>query len=148
MCSRQRETGSRVIEGRARPRRRVVALRAGLREAGLHVVRLRRALEIFQMTADASCIRAGQAVVAVHMALSALHRGMRSRQREPGCRMIKARVVPVRCGVALLASRRESGLDVIRIGGAVEVLHVARTTIRRCAHKLTINMALGAGYTD
>ncbi len=69
MCSRQRETGSRVIEGRACPRGRVVALGAGLREAGLHVIRLRRALEILQVAADASCIGTGQTVVIVDMAL-------------------------------------------------------------------------------
>ena len=62
--------------------------------------------------------------------------------------MIKARGVPGRCGVALLASRRESRLHVIGIGGAVEVFHVARTAIARCAHKLTVDMALGAGHAD
>src|SRR5258708_30489362 len=112
------------------------------------MVRIGGALEILQVAAHASCICTGQAVVAVYVTLRALHSGMCPRQREPGSRVIEARVVPVRRGMALLASRRESRLHVIGIGGAVEIFHVARTAIRRCAHKLTVDMALAAGHVD
>ena len=50
-----------------------MALLTGLREPGLHMVGLRRALEIFQVAADAGRVRAGQVVVVVHVALRALH---------------------------------------------------------------------------
>ena len=59
--------------------------------------------------------------------------------------MVKGGVVPGGGGVALLAGRGESGLDVVRIGCAVEVLHVARSAIGRGAHKLAIDVALRAG---
>ena len=79
MRARQRESGGRVIEIRARPGGGVVALRAGLRETRLHVIRLRSALEILQVAAHASRIRTGQAVVVVDVALHALHGRMRAR---------------------------------------------------------------------
>jgi len=41
------------------------------------MVGLRRALEIFQMAAGAGRVRAGQGVVAVHVALRALHSRVR-----------------------------------------------------------------------
>ena len=80
----QRESRSRVIEGGAGPRRGAMALLASLRESGADVVRIGRALEIFQVAADASRICAGQVVVAIHVALRALHASVRPGQREPG----------------------------------------------------------------
>ncbi len=112
------------------------------------MIRLRRSLKVLQVAAHASRIRARQAVVAVCVALCALHRGMRPRQRETRTAVIKSRVVPRGRGVALLASRRESRLHVIGRGRAVEVLHMARSAIRRCPHKLTVDVALGAGYAN
>ena len=71
----QREAGGGVIEGATRPIGRVVTILASLREARLHVVRIRGALEIFQVTGHAG--GAGQVVGAVRaegrvMALGAL----------------------------------------------------------------------------
>jgi hypothetical protein len=54
-----------------------MALLTGLRKTGLHVVWLRGALEIFQVTAHTSSVGAGQVVIAIHMALRALYRRMR-----------------------------------------------------------------------
>ena len=48
------------------------------------MVGLRRALEIFQVAADAGRIGARQVVVVIHVALCALHAGVRPSQREPG----------------------------------------------------------------
>lgn len=45
----QRESGDRVVPGAASPRRGVVALLAGLRETGLHVIGIRGALEILEV---------------------------------------------------------------------------------------------------
>ena len=142
----QREARRRVIESCVIPVRGVVTLRAGLRESRLYVVGIRGALEVLQVAAGASRVRAGQVVVAVYVALQALHRGVRSGQGETRRRVIKRRVVPVRRGMALLASRRESRLHVIRIGRAIEVLHVARPAICRRAHKLPVNVALRAPH--
>ena len=87
-----------------------MALLTSLWEARLHVVRIGRALEIFQVAADAGRIRAGQVVVAVHVALGALHGGVRAGQREAGGRVIEGRASPRSRTVALLTSLRESGL--------------------------------------
>ena len=48
------------------------------------MIRIRRALEVFQMAADASGIRAGQVVVVVDVTLGARNRRVRARQREAG----------------------------------------------------------------
>ncbi len=104
----QREAGGRVVERRIPPRGSRVALLAGLREIRLHVVRIRRPLEILQVAADAGRVRAGQIVVAVHVALRALQRGMSTGQRESRGRVIERCRRPVRRGMALLTSLRES----------------------------------------
>ena len=59
--------------------RGAVALLAGLREVRLHVVRIRRALEILQVAAHAGRIRAGQVVVVIHVALRRTARAVRVR---------------------------------------------------------------------
>jgi len=144
--SRQREARGRVIKRGAGPSRTVMALRAVLRESRTHVIGIRGALEVFQVAADASSVGAGQVVVAVHVALRALHGCVRSRQRKARGRVIESRTVPRSRGVALLASDRETGLHVIGIRGALEILEVARAAIRRCTHKLTIDVTLRAGH--
>ena len=135
-----------MIKVRTHPRRGVVALRAGLREPGLHMVGLRRTLEIFQVAADAGGIRAGQVVVAVHVALRALHRRVGPGQREAGGRVIKRRVQPTRRAVALLAGLREARTDVIGVRGPLEILQVAADTscIRAGQIVVAIHVALGA----
>ncbi len=61
-----------MVKGRARPGGGAVTLLTSLREARGNVIRIRRALEVLQVAADASCVRARQAVIPVHVALSAL----------------------------------------------------------------------------
>jgi len=141
----QREAGRRVIESRACPRGCVVALRTGLWECGLHVVRIRGSLEIFQVAADARGICGGQGVVAIHVALRALHGRVRPGQREARGRVIKRRAVPRCCVVALLTGLRESRLHVIRIRRIVEVLDVARSAIGGRPDKVAIDVALRTG---
>ena len=65
------------------------------------MIRLRRALEIFQVATDASRIRAGEVVIVIHVALHALHRRMRARQREAGRCVVKTRACPSGGVVAL-----------------------------------------------
>lgn len=69
-----------VIERRRLPRAAVVAQLALLREAGGHVVRVGRGVEVRQVAGNAG--RIGQAVVAVDVTLDALQVGVRSGQGE------------------------------------------------------------------
>ena len=134
----QRESSSRVIEGGAGPRRGAMALLASLREAGADVVRIRGALEIFQVAAHAGSVGAGQVVVAIYVALCALHAGVRPGQRESSGRMVEIRAHPCSRGVALLASLREARLHVIRIGRALEIFQMAADASRICARQVVV----------
>ena len=78
--ARQRERRLRVIEGRARPVHRAVALRAIQRKSRCHVVRIRRRIKERQMARIA--IRRRPRKFAAHMALRTLQCRMRARQRE------------------------------------------------------------------
>ena len=60
--------------------------------------------------------------------------------------MIKGRVIPGRRVMALLASRRETRLHVIRAGRTLEILYVARRAVGRRSHKLAVRVALGASH--
>ena len=123
-----------------------MALLAGLWERGLNVIRVGRSLEILQMAADTCPVRTAQVVIAIYVALRALHRAMRSAEREAGGRVIEGRAGPVGSGVALLTAGRESGLHMVRIGRRVEVLDVAGRAIGRRSDKLAVNVALRAGH--
>ena len=112
------------------------------------MIRIRRALEIFQVATDASRICAAQIVVAIHMALRALHAGVCPGQWESGCGVVECRARPVGCGVALLAGLRESRLHMVRIGGAVEILYVAGCAIRGRPHELAVDMTLRARHAN
>jgi len=142
----QREAGGRVIERRGAPRRGVVALLAGGGEAGLHVVRIRRFVEIRLMAGHASCIGAGQVVVVVDVALLALHRRVRTGQREARCRMVKGSARPRRGVVALLARGGEPRLHVVGVGRIVEVRLMAGNASRVGAGQIVVvvNVALRA----
>ena len=70
--ARERESSAVVVEGRIQPGSRVVALVAGLREIRRHVIRVRRSLEVFQVTGNAG--RAGQVVIVIDVAIGALPR--------------------------------------------------------------------------
>ena len=140
----QGKSGRRVIEGRTLPTGGAVALLTGLRESGLHVIGIGRALEIGQVALHARS--AGKAVGATRaecrvMALRALQRSMRAGQHEPGRVVIESRAVPVRGAVALFASLREPGLHVIGIGRALEIGHVA-------LHACRAAEAIGAARTE
>lgn len=100
----------RVVEGRIRPRSRVVAVLASCREK----LRLRRVSRVGSLVivglvaTDASGRQS--CVVIVDVAIGALSRRrlMRSRQREGRIVVIERRVGPHRRVVAQLASRREA----------------------------------------
>ena len=144
----QRESRRGMVKRSLSPRSRVVALLTSLRESRSHVVRVRRGLEIFQVAADTGRVGACQVVITVHVTLRALHGRMSAGQREPCRGMIERSLCPRSRAVALLTSRRETRLNMIRIGGAVEVLDMARSAIGRRADKLAIDVALRAGHAD
>ena len=83
----QGESSAVVVEGRIQPGSRVVALVAGLREIRRHVIRVRRSLEVFQVTGHAG--RAGQVVIIVDVAIAALPRWNCVHAGEgEGCRVV------------------------------------------------------------
>jgi len=140
----QRESGAVVIERRAEPRARVMALLAGLREILRDVIWIARALKIFQMARDTS--RARQTVVIADVAIDALswRNRMRSGQHKTCTAMIERGVEPRGRVVALLASLREACRGVIRIGRTLKILEVARHT--SCARQVVVivDVAVGA----
>ena len=142
----QRESRGRVIERRVAPRRGVVALLAGLRDVRGNVIRSRRALEICEVAADASGVRRGQVVIAIHMALGALQCGVRAGERESRGRVIESRIAPRRGVVALLASLRDIRGNVIRSRRALEICEVAAdaSSVRRGQVVIAVHVALGA----
>ena len=113
----KREAGGRVVECAARPVRRVVALLAGLRETGQHVIRISGAGEIGLVTLDASIVETIRPVrKAGSVTLRALQRGVRSGQSKAGCGVVESCPVPIGRRVALLTSCRELCLRMIRVG--------------------------------
>ena len=117
-----------MVKAGVAPVSRGMALLAGLRHVGLHVVRVGCPLVILQVAGDAS--RAGEVVIVVHVTLRALQGEVRSGQREAGVVVIERSIRPRRGVVALLASLRKSLLRVIRVTGVVVVSQVA-TDARR-----------------
>jgi len=129
MRSVQSEACARVVEGRARPVRGAVALLARGRETRLHVVGIRGAVEIGLVALNATSgigqvigpARAERRIVA----LGALQGGVRSVQGEAGAGMVEGCTSPIRGGVALLARSRETRLNVVGTGCAIEIGLVA-----------------------
>jgi len=106
------------------PRSGVVALLAGRRETGSHVVRIGGTVEVLHVTRGAIRWRAYE--LPIDVTLVARDRGVRSRQQElgkgiviEGCRIPRAGIV------ASLASGREAGLCVRRVVGLIKVRQVA-----------------------
>ena len=140
----QWKCGLGVIEGRRLPRGRVVAEFASLREPALHVVRVGRALEVFQVARNARCRR--DVVVVVDVAFRALpwRHGMRSSQRKVDRAVVERGRRPRRCGMALLASLGEGCRDVIRVRRALKVFQMARHASRACKVVVIVDVTVGA----
>ncbi len=87
----QGKSGGGVIKSRVPGSRGVTGL-TRLREPCLHVVRVARALKIFQVEGHARSV--SQIVIAVDVALRARCRGVYSGQREAGAGVIEGGVAP------------------------------------------------------
>ena len=136
-----------MVKARSGPRHCVVALLAHLRKAATDVIRVSRPLEILQMARGAGRVRAGQVVIVIHVTLLASYSRVSASQREAAGRVIELGIQPRIHSVALLASGRELGGDVIRIRGFLVALGVARIALSRQPLELTNRGALMAGIT-
>ena len=123
-----------MVEGGACPIGRAVTGLTSRREIRLHVIRVRRAFEIglvalLATRGSGQVIGPGRIECCV-VTLRALQRYVRTGEGEPGGRVVKRAAGPV-CGVmALLTSRREPRLDVIRVCRAIEVRLMALHALR------------------
>ncbi len=133
-----------MIEGGRLPGARVVTHVARLGETACHMVRIRRALEIFQVTGHAG--RAGQVVVVVNVAVGALTRRncVRTGQHKIHKRMIKSCRLPSGRRVALRTIRREVRCDVIGIRGPLEIFQVAADAGRAGQIVIVVHVAIDA----
>ena len=144
MAARQRKSRFRVVKRRRLPRGSVVARLAGLREPTLHMVGIRRVLEILQMARHAS--RRRDVVVVVYVTIRALpwRHGVHARQREVHLRVVETGRLPGGRGVARLARLREPARHVVRIGRALKVLQMARHAGGAVQGVVIVDVAVGA----
>jgi len=140
MRARQRPAGRSMIEDRLGPRGCVVTDFALLGEAHGHVIRIGRSGVVFLMAAVAGRWQAG--VVVVHVALRALHAGVRAREWKCSLGMIKCCRHPCRGGVADLAGLWDPGGRVVRIRRALVILQVARDAGGRSEAEVSVRVAL------
>jgi hypothetical protein len=110
------------------------------------VVRIRSALEIFQMTGSAG--RAGQVVVVVDMTIEAYPRriGVGIRERESDVCVVEFGVQPCICPMASVARRREPPGDMVRTCRRFKVVRVARIALGREPLKLSGGCAFVARF--
>ena len=142
MQSRERERRLVVIENRSRPGDGGVACNAGGGKASADMVWIRRGIELRHVAGGA--IRRSAGELSIDVALGASNGIMSTREREGRLTVIKHGSCPGNRRMARGAGGREACLDVAWIGCPVELGHMARSTVRRSAGELSINVALGA----
>ena len=139
----ERELGLAVIEGGAQPVSGRVAQRTILREAGCDVIRIGGGLIFLEVAGITS--GAESFVNSARMALHTSRRRVLAGEREGGLRgVVERSPSPIRGGVAELAILRESSRGMVRIGGALVVLQVARIASGAEAFVDSARMALDA----
>ena len=140
----QREPGAVVVEAGVRPRGRVVALIAALREVRSHVIGVRRPLVVLQVARDTRGARKVVIVVDVAVRAQARRHRVPAAERKPGAAVVEGCVQPRNRIVALLAGLSEIRRGVVGIGRPLVVLQVARDA--RSARKVVVvvDVAVGA----
>lgn len=141
----QWEFGLAVIEGSPGPGRRVMALRAGGREADGRVRRTVRFIEV-SLVASVAARRQRAGVVVVHVTGCAGHGHVRAGQRKFRGVVIERGPSPARRGVAKRAIGRESAGNVGRVRGSVEVGLMAGNASGRRVAVVVVGMALRTGH--
>ncbi len=117
-------TRRRMIESRGRPVSGAVTDFTLLGKSGRDVIRIVGALEILEMAAYArGC---AEVVVAVGVALCTLHLNVRSGEGKPRLGMVEVGGLPCGRRVAHPALLGHAGGHVVRVGGALKVLQMAR----------------------
>jgi len=146
MSAGQRESGSAVIKLGSLPLCGGMANGAVLREAGCNMIGVDGCLKGLPVTRDA--LRAGSRKRVAGVTLRTVDSDVGSRQRESGSAVIKLGSLPLLGGVAGLAIRRNSGGNVIRIGGGAKCAFMAAHAVCGNASKLSTDMALRTGDAD
>jgi len=139
--TRQRKTGSAVIENRAQPGDGIVASRASRHRKGIRrsaVFGIASVLPRRQMALRVAAIgrRNLQVVVVVDMAGRARHIGVAVGQKKTGSAMVKFCAQPTVESVAGLAGLRKRSRYVIRIRGLLKIRLVAGNASRRESQEL------------
>ena len=119
---------------------------AGRRKSCLNVIRVIGAVVVLEVTRGATGRRIGE--IAPDVAQSAGHADVRPSQGERSFVVVESRGRPCGSRMACGAGRRKSCLDVLGVGGAIEILHMARGAIRRSAIKFSAYVAQRAIQTS
>jgi len=139
----QREPCRCMIEARGLPGSGRVAGGARRRHAGRDVIRIRRRFVVGTMAGIA--IRRGPGVAVVGVALRAGAARVRTREREPGRRMIEGGRLPGARRMASRTRRAEAGGGVRRIAGRCILSSMASVAIVRQARESASHVARRAG---
>lgn len=141
----QLESGARMIESAVRPLHRVVTAFTGQREACRHVIHRRHGIGVVRLMAR-HARSARDVVVVVDVTIRALPRGysVGTVQRESSAVVIERCVEPRTGVVALIASLREIGRNVVRICRPLKVLQMTADAAIRRQVVVVIGVALGA----
>lgn len=138
----ERKSGTAMVKRRRLPGVARVACAALLRKARSHVIRICGIPKISLVAREAIFGRTGEA--AIHVAPRAVHRRMRTTQRECCQVMIKIRRRPGVARVTNLAVLREVAGHMIGIRGVLKISLMARETIFRSSGKAAVHVTLPA----
>ena len=144
MCPRQLEARAGVVKRSIAPLDRIVAGLTRCRETGGGVIHGRdRVRVVILVTRNAGSAR--QVVIVVDMTISTLTRRYRvcTGKRKPCAAVVKRRIQPGTCVVALVTSLRKVRCNVVRIGRALIVLEMAAGAGVRCQVVVIVDMTIG-----
>lgn len=125
--ARQRELGGGMIEHAVLPLNDVVALGAAGGESSKFVIRIRRIIEVGDVTRRA--IRGSSRKLSARMALHTGHVGMGARQGEPRGVVVECGALPLSGSVANRAILRVPGLQMVGTAGRLIILDMAAVAI-------------------